>query len=103
LAPTIARLSAAQVPNSVAVDVSVTGDGLAAFLSPYPSGVRLVSDATGLGVELTLKAKTVGSVTVTIPAGTATGAYHLVAWTPLGTSSASVNTAALTVVATGAR
>ena len=103
LAPTIARLSAAQVPNSVAVDVSVTGDGLAAFLSPYPSGVRLVSDATGLGVELTLKAKTVGSVTVTIPAGTATGAYHLVAWTPLGTSSASVNTAALSVVATGAR
>ena len=103
LAPTITKLSVAQIPNSVAVDVAVTGDGLAALLSPYPSGVRLVSDTTGQAAELTLKTKTVGSVTVTIPAGTAAGAYHIVVWTPLGVSSASAKAAALAFVATGAR
>ncbi len=102
LAPTISHLSISRLVNSVTSDVTLSGDGLAALMSPYPSGVRLVSDATGQSIGLVVKAKTVSSAAVTIPSGTAIGAYHLVVWTPLGTSN--VNAAsALVIVGNGVR
>ena len=103
VAPTVASLSLTRVTGSVGSDVTVSGDGMAAFLAPFSAGVRLVSAATGQAIELTVKAKTIHSVTVSIPAGTTVGAYHLVVWTPLGVSNAAAPAAAMSVVATGIR
>ena len=103
VAPTVTGLSLTRVTGSVGSDVTVSGDGIAALLAPYPGGVRLVSDATGQAVELSVKAKTIRSVTVSIPAGTSVGAYHLVVWTPLGVSNATAPAAAMSVLGTGIR
>jgi hypothetical protein len=103
VAPKISGLSLARVPASTGADVTVFGDGLAAFLAARPAGVRLVSDVTGQSTELVVKSKTLRSVTISIAPGTVAGSYHLVVWTPLGLSIATANAAALTVLSPGLR
>ena len=87
LGPSIALIAPTKLTSLTGGDVTITGDGLGAFLTTAPAGVRLISDQTGQLVDLTIRAKTLRSVTVSVPRGISGGPYHLTVWTPLGTTS----------------
>ena len=84
--PSVTTALPSKLTSVAGGDIVISGDGLAAFMGTSPAGVRLVADLTGQSTDLTVKTKALRSVTVTVPRGTAIGAYHLVVWTRLGTA-----------------
>ncbi len=87
LAPSVSTVAPVRVTSVAGGDITITGDGLGAFMTTAPTGVRLVSDQTGQQIDLTIRAKSLRTVTVSVPRGTVSGAYHLTVWTPLGSTS----------------
>ncbi len=86
LGPSVTSSLPSKLTSIAGGDIVISGDGLASFMSSSPAGIRLVSDLTGQSTDLTIKAKALRSVTATVPRGTASGSYHLVVWTRLGTA-----------------
>jgi hypothetical protein len=85
--PSVTSALPSKVTSLAGGDIFISGDGFGAFMGTSPAGVRLVSDATGQSIDLMVKGKAPRSLIVTVPRGIATGAYHVVIWTRLGTAS----------------
>jgi hypothetical protein len=85
-APSVSSVLPSRLTSLAGGDLTVSGDGFGPFLGSGPSSVQLVTEQSGVSVAMTIKAKTTRSLTVSIPRGTAAGAYHLVVSTPLGTA-----------------